>query len=100
MCEKAAAAFQPGLKLVPDWFITNNMLDDLDNDVIINDEIDLEMMILIILHSFNHSPNNDTSSYYVIGLVSTNLKNINLDDEANDNDHCQAYCLFQDIQTT
>lgn len=51
LCEKAAAAFQPGLKLVPDWFITNNMLDDLDNDVIINDEIDLEMMILIILHS-------------------------------------------------
>lgn len=51
MCEKAAAAFQPGLKLVPDWFITRNMLDDLDHDVIINDEIDLEMMILIILHS-------------------------------------------------
>ena len=30
MCEKAVDAFLPLLKSIPDWFVTNKVLEDLD----------------------------------------------------------------------
>ena len=86
MCDKPADAFLPGLKLVPDWFITPSMLEDLDNDVIFNNEINLDNDDPDRVKFFNDSPNNVTSSYCVIGLVNINFKNINLDGETNDDD--------------
>ena len=37
MCDKAADACQSLLKFVPDWFVTNKMLEHLDNAVFFND---------------------------------------------------------------
>ena len=39
MCDKAAYAFLPPLKFVPDCFVTNNMLEKLDDVIFSNDDI-------------------------------------------------------------
>ena len=39
MCDKTVNAYLPVLKFVPDWFVTNEMLETLDYCVFSNDEI-------------------------------------------------------------
>ena len=39
MCNKAVDAFIPTLELVPDWFVTNKMLEKIDDVVFSNDDI-------------------------------------------------------------
>ena len=39
MCDKAVDACLPALQFVPDWFVTNKMLEKLVNHVFSNDDI-------------------------------------------------------------
>ena len=39
MCDKAVVAFRPTLKFVPDWFVTNKMIKNLDDDFFSNDDV-------------------------------------------------------------
>ena len=39
VCDKAVDAFLPILKFVPDWFVTNKLLEKLDNVVSANDDM-------------------------------------------------------------
>ena len=47
MCDKAISTFLLALKLVPDWFVTNEMLEKLVTAVIYNDDI---FFVLILSH--------------------------------------------------
>ena len=42
LCDKAVDAYLPTLKFVSDWFVTNEMLERLDDVVFSNDDIDLD----------------------------------------------------------
>lgn len=39
MCNKAVDTFLPALKFIPDCFVTNKMIEKLDNAVLSNDGI-------------------------------------------------------------
>ena len=39
MCDKAVDEFLPALKFVPDWFITNKMLEKLIDALFVNDDV-------------------------------------------------------------
>ena len=39
MCDRLVNAFARTLKLVPDWFLTNKILEDFDNLIFLNDDI-------------------------------------------------------------
>ena len=39
MCDKAVDEFLPALKFVPDWFITNKMLEKLNDALFVNDDV-------------------------------------------------------------
>ena len=54
ICDKAVDVCLPALKFVPNWFVTNKMLENLDN-VLYNDDIvfvntdsDNDMFLMII----------------------------------------------------
>ena len=54
MCDKDVDACLPGLKIVPNWFVTKKMLDDLDNVVFYNDNLvflteDLRMSNILMM---------------------------------------------------
>ena len=39
MCDKAVDSYAPSLKFVPDWFVTNKIIEKLDNAEFSNDDI-------------------------------------------------------------
>ena len=39
MCDKAVDEFLPALKFVPDWFVTNKILEKLNDVLFVNDDI-------------------------------------------------------------
>ena len=51
MCDKAVDAFLTTSKFVPNWPFTKKMLENPDDVVFSNDEIDLMIQTLILLHS-------------------------------------------------
>ena len=71
MCHKAINACLPSLKFLPDWLVTNKMLEKLDND-----EIDLDYMDSDIVTCFIDG----------MGLVTIALSNISLGDDNFDED--------------
>ena len=74
MCDKAVGFYLLALKNVPDWFLTNKMIEILDNAVFSN-----EYIVFCDISTFF---SND------IGLNSTNLNNIKLDNvNFDDYDH-------------
>ena len=42
MCDKAVDVCLPALEFVPDWFLTDKMLEKFDNFVFSNDDVDLD----------------------------------------------------------
>ena len=64
MCDEAIDAFLQALKFVPDWFVTNEMLQKLDN-VFSNDDMDLDD-----IDFFSDG----------VSIVTIDFNNINLDD--------------------
>ena len=64
MCDEAIDAFLRALKFVPEWFVTNEMLEKLDN-VFSNDDMDLDD-----IDFFSDG----------MGIVTIDFNNINLDD--------------------
>ena len=69
MCGKAVDACLPTLKFVPDWFITNKILEKVDNLVFCNDDIDFDDIDPDIVTLFNDD----------MGLATIDLNDINLD---------------------
>ena len=47
MCDKAVGACLPALRLVPDWFIRNKMLEKHDNVAFTNDDIDFDDIVIV-----------------------------------------------------
>ena len=76
MCDKAVDFFLITIKFVPDWFVTNKMLEKLDKSAISNGDIfshDVDSNIITFL-------SND------MGFPSIELNNVNLDDDNFDED--------------
>ena len=77
MCDKAVDDFLPALKFVPDWFVTNKMLEKLDDTLFANDDI-----IFI-----NEGSNNVKFFGGEIGILSVDLDKTNLNDVNFDEDN-------------
>ena len=77
MCKKAADAWLPALKLVPDWLILSKMLE------ISNDDIELDCIDYDIVTILSDD----------IDITITNLNNNNLDDN-DDNTRRLGQCLI------
>ena len=73
MRDKAVDANLPTLKFVPDWFVTNKILEKLDDVAVCNDDIDLVDIDSRIVKFFSDD----------MGLLTKDLNNINLDDDDN-----------------
>ena len=71
MCDKAVDACLPALKFVTDWFITNRILEKLDNVIFSNYDKDIDDV------------NSDIIAFFSDGMVlaTVNLNNINFDDD-------------------
>ena len=69
MCNKAVDAFLLTLKFYPDWFNTNKILEKINNLLFSNDDVDLGDIDSDIVTFFSHD----------MGLVTTDLNNINHD---------------------
>ena len=77
MCDKAVDDFLPALKFVPDWFVTNKMLEKLDDTLFANDDV-----IFI-----NEGSNNVKFFGGEIGILSVDLDKTNLNDVSIDEDN-------------
>ena len=69
MCDKTVDAFMSALKFVPDWFVTNKVIEKLDNAVFSNDDIVSGELDSEIVTFFSNN----------VGLNIINLNNDNLD---------------------
>ena len=74
--DKAVDTCLPTLKFVTLWFVTNKIIEKLDQVVFSNDYIDLDDINSYIFKSFSDGMN----------LVTVDLYNINLDDNKFDED--------------
>ena len=79
MCDKAFDSFLPTLKLALDWFVTSKMIKKFDV-IFSNDDI-----IFI-----SEDSGNVTFSSNEMGILSTDLNDINLDDVNFDEDDPEA----------
>ena len=69
MCDIAVNDFLPELKLVPDWFVSNKMLEKLHTTLFTDDDI-----------AFFHEDSGSVTHFSnKIDILSVNFKNINLD---------------------
>lgn len=69
MCDIAVNDFLPELKLVPDWFVSNKMLEKLHTTLFADDDI-----------AFFHEDSGSVTHFSnKIDILSVNFKNINLD---------------------
>ena len=82
---KTVDPFLPTSKFVPDWIVTNKMLEKLDNVVFSNDDIDVEVIESDIIAFFSND----------MGLNAIVLNNINLDDDDFDEDDPTSIVLFR-----
>ena len=71
MCDKAVGTSPPALKVVPDWFVTNRMVEIPDNVVI------SENSVVFV----NEDSHNVTRFSDNVGLNTIYVNNINLDNE-------------------
>ena len=71
MCDKTVDASLPELKFVPDWFVTNKMLEKLDYVVFSNNIDDIDFV---------------TFFSEIMTLVTLDLNNSDLDDDKFDED--------------
>ena len=69
MCDKAADAFQPTLKFVPNWFVSNKILQNHYDNLFSVDNIIF----------FGEDSNNVTFFCDEMGIFNADLNNINLD---------------------
>ena len=74
MCDKAIDFYL--IKFVPDWFVTNKMLEKLENYLFFSDDIFFHYL----------DSNNITFLTDNMGFDTTDLNNINLDDDDDDDD--------------
>ena len=68
-CDKAVNACLPALRCVPNWFVTNKMLEKLDNTIFCNDDIIFA----------NEDSDNVTCFSDGMGLYTLYPNNVNLD---------------------
>lgn len=69
MCDIAVNDFLPELKLVPDWFVSNKMLEKLHTTLFADDDI-----------AFFHEDSGSVTHFSnKVDILSVNFKNINLD---------------------
>lgn len=69
MCDIAVNDFLPELKLVPDWFVSNKMLEKFHTTLFADDDI-----------AFFHEDSGSVTHFSnKIDILSVNFKNINLD---------------------
>ena len=69
LCDIAVNDFLPELKLVPDWFVSNKMLEKLHTTLFADDDI-----------AFFHEDSGSVTHFSnKIDILSVNFKNINLD---------------------
>ena len=47
LCDKAVDVCISALKFIPDWFVTNKMLQKVDDAVFSNDDIDFDDIVMI-----------------------------------------------------
>ena len=69
LCDIAVNDFLPELKLVPDWFVSNKMLEKLHTTLFADDDI-----------AFFHEDSGSVTHFSnKVDILSVNFKNINLD---------------------
>ena len=69
MCDIAVNDFLPELKLVPDWFVSNKMLEKFHTTLFADDDI-----------AFFHEDSGSVTHFSnKVDILSVNFKNINLD---------------------
>ena len=87
MCDKAVDPCLPTLKFVPVWFVTNKMLEKLDNILFSNDDKDLDDIDSDIVTFCCNS----------MGLVTINFNNFNLKNDNFDEDDPETIVLARFI---
>ena len=63
-------------KFVPDWFVTNKLLEKIDDLVLSNNDIDLE-----VINSDTATVLSDTRRLFIIDLTHINLDDNNFDED-------------------
>ena len=71
---KADHAHLPTVKSVPDWFVTNKMLEKLNNVVFPDDDLDLDDVDSDTVTFFS-----DGMGFVTIGIIDINLHDNNID---------------------
>ena len=81
MCDSGANAFLIALKFVAEWSVTNELLEKLDNSVFSN--VDIRSF-----YQFFHDLDSNFSTIFSsdMGFSTTDLNNINLDDNFDKDD--------------